>query len=97
MKMKPMGNLVLLKVKEKEAKTKGGIIIPDAVDSNFVTAEVVSAGPGLYSSAGTLIPMILKPGDTVMFYKTNVSEIELDGTKYVLMREQEVSLYSSNN
>lgn len=96
MKMKPMGNLVLLKVKEKEAKTKGGIIIPDAIEGNFVTAEVVSVGPGLYSSDGTLIPMVLKPGDTVMFYKTNVSEIELDGVKYVLMREQEVSLYSND-
>lgn len=94
--MKPMGNLVLLQTRQKESKTLGGIIIPD--DANeYAIADVISVGPGLYSNDGTLIPMVLKPGDTVMFYKNKSSEIELDGTKYVLLREQEISLYSSNN
>ena len=96
MKMKPMGNLVLLKVSDRQEKTKSGIILQNSTD-RFVTAEVVSVGPGTRAADGTLIPVCLTPGDTVMMYADSGTEVTLEDEKYTLIRESEISLYSTND
>ncbi len=94
--MKPMGNLVLLKVNEKQEKTKSGIILQNPTD-RFVTAEVVSVGPGTRTQDGTLIPVCVNAGDTVMIYTETGTEVTLDDVKYTLIRESEISMYSTND
>lgn len=90
--VKPLGDRVLLKEKEKEEKTASGIIIPDTVAKEDVkTAKVVSVGPGLYTQAGSLIPMNVVVGDEVIVPPYHQGqEIKLNGEKYTLLRESEI-------
>ena len=90
--VKPLGDRVLLKEKEKEEKTASGIIIPDTVAKEDVrTAKVVSVGPGLYTQSGNLIPMNVSVGDEVIVPPYHQGqEIKLNGEKYTLLRESEL-------
>ena len=90
--VKPLGDRVLLKENQKEEKTASGIIIPDTVAKEDVkTAKVISVGPGLYTQAGTLIPMNVAVGDEVIMPPYHQGqEIKLNGEKYVLLRESEL-------
>jgi len=89
---KPLGDRVLIKPEEvSEAKTTGGIIIPDSVKSEDVkTAQVISVGDGLFTNNGVQIPMSVKPGDTVIYPPFVGQEVILSGQKYLLMRESEL-------
>ena len=69
MKLKPIGDLILVKEQEKIDKTTSGIIIPDSVENDYVYADVISTGPGLFTQTGDRIPMTGKPGDTVVLHK----------------------------
>jgi chaperonin GroES len=90
--VKPLGDRVLLKENQKEEKTASGIIIPDTVAKEDVkTAKVISVGPGLYTQAGSLIPMNVSVGDEVIMPPYHQGqEIKLNGEKYVLLRESEI-------
>jgi chaperonin GroES len=90
--VKPLGDRVLLKENQKEEKTASGIIIPDTVVKEDVkTAKVVSVGPGLYTQAGSLIPMNVSAGDEVIVPPYHQGqEIKLNGEKYILLRESEI-------
>lgn len=90
--VKPLGDRVLLKEKEKEEKTASGIIIPDTVAKEDVrTAKVISVGPGLYTQSGNLIPMNVSVGDEVIVPPYHQGqEIKLNGEKYTLLRESEL-------
>jgi|TARA_Y100000310_G_scaffold68801_1_gene64124 chaperonin GroES len=99
MKMKPMGDQLLLEPKENENKTKSGIILT-ADSAVYGYANVVSVGPGLYTQTGDRIPMTCKIGDTViaparLLSGKNGNEIELGDKKYVLVRESEISMISN--
>lgn len=89
---KPLGDRVLIKAEEvNEAKTIGGIIIPDSVRSEDVkTALVVAVGDGLFTNNGVMIPMTVKTGDTVIYPPFVGTEVTLSGEKYLLMRESEL-------
>jgi len=99
MKMKPMGDQLLLKPKENENKTKSGIIM--AADSAvYGYADVIAVGPGLYTQTGDRIPMTCKIGDTVvaparLLSGKNGNDIILNEKKYVLVRESEISMVSN--
>ena len=90
---KPLGDRVLLTEIEGEAQTTAsGIIIPDSAKTEDVKrATVESVGPGIYTQAGTLIPMNVEPGDEVILppYHQGV-EIKIGGNKYILLRESEI-------
>ena len=90
---KPLGDRVLLTELEPEVtQTAGGIIIPDSVRNEDVKrAKVESVGPGIYTQAGTLIPMNVEVGDEVILppYHQGV-EIKINGNKYTLLRESEI-------
>lgn len=95
--MKPTGDQVLLKGREKQETTKSGIILT-ANEANYDYADVIAVGPGLFTQTGDRIPMTVKPGDTVMLHARLLrgdNEIELDKEKYILVRESEISMVSA--
>ena len=99
MKMQPMGDQVLIREQEKSDKTESGIILVDAgYDEEFVYAEVIAIGPGLFTQTGNRLPMSVNPGDTVLISKNNLGsqkKIKFDGTEYILVREMEISMVSN--
>ena len=98
MKLKPIGDLILVKEQEKSDKTVSGIIIPDSVENDYIYADVISTGPGLFTQTGNRIPMSVKAGDTVLVSKNNLGgqkKIKLDSIEYVLVREMEISMVSN--
>lgn len=95
---KPMGDQVLLKLADKQEKTKSGIIVMTGMD-DFVNAEVIVTGDGLFTQTGDRIPVTLKTGDNVFIHAANVGEqkkIKLEGEDYVLVREADVAVYNVN-
>jgi chaperonin GroES len=98
MKMKPLGDQVLLLEKERAEKTEGGIILVEGPNEEFVYADVISVGPGLFTQTGNQIPMSVKVGDTVLISKNNLGgqkKVKLDNIEYILVREMEISMVSS--
>ena len=99
MKMKPMGDQILIKEEKKADKTESGIILVDgAYDEEFVYAEVIAIGPGLFTQTGNRLPMSVSPGDTVLISKNNLGgqkKIKFDGVEYILVREMEISMVSN--
>lgn len=96
--MKPIGDQVLLKEHEKADKTEGGIILVDgAYNEEFVYADVISVGAGLFTQTGSRIPMTVKVGDRILISKNNLGgqkKVKLDGEEYILVREMEISMVS---
>jgi chaperonin GroES len=90
MKFRPLHDRVVLKRIEAEAKTSGGIIIPDTAKEKPQQGEVVAVGPGGRDEAGKLIPIDLKAGDRVLFGKWSGTEIKIDGVEYLIMKESDV-------
>ena len=99
MKMKPMGDQILVKSKKNENKTKSGIII-SAESSEYGYAEVIAVGPGIFTQTGDRISMTCKSGDTViaparLLSGKNGNEITFEDEKYILVRESEIVMVSS--
>jgi chaperonin GroES len=90
MKFRPLHDRVVLKRIEAEAKTSGGIIIPDTAKEKPQQGEVVAVGPGGRDEAGKLIPIDLKIGDRVLFGKWSGTEVKIDGVEYLIMKESDV-------
>ena len=78
-KFRPLHDRVMVKRINPEAKTKGGIIIPDTAREKPQQGEVVAVGPGGRDEAGKLIPIDIKSGDKVLFGKWSGTEVVLDG------------------
>jgi len=85
MTLKPLSDRVLVRPVAAEQKTAGGIIIPDSAKEKPLKGEVVAAGPGTKDEA-----MQLSVGDEVLFGKYAGTEVELDGEKYLIMRQSDV-------
>lgn len=85
MNVKPLADRVLVKPAEAEEKTASGIIIPDSAKEKPLKGEVIAAGKGTKDEE-----MVLKPGDHVLYGKYAGTEIELEGTKYLIMRQSDV-------
>jgi chaperonin GroES len=81
--------LIVRRVAEEE-KTKGGIIIPDTAKDKPTEGEVVAAGKGKMTEDGKVIPMDVKKGDRILFSKYAGNEVKIDGTEYLIMREEDV-------
>ncbi|HXQ52158.1 MAG TPA: co-chaperone GroES [Stellaceae bacterium] len=90
MKFRPLQDRVLVRRVEQEAKTSGGIIIPDTAQEKPSEGEVVAVGPGARAEDGTLHPLDVKPGDRVLFGKWSGSEIKLDGEDFMVMKESDI-------
>lgn len=82
---KPLADRVLIKPAPAEEKTIGGIIIPDSAKEKPLRGEIVAVGNGTKDEE-----MVVKPGDTVLYGKYAGTELELDGEKYLIMRQSDV-------
>ncbi len=90
MAFRPLGDRVLVKRVEEEARTKGGIIIPDTVKEKPQEGEVIAVGPGSRDDAGKRVDMELKSGDRILFGKWSGSEVKIDGEDLIIMKESDV-------
>jgi chaperonin GroES len=90
MNLKPLGDRVIVKPKEPEEVTKGGIILPDTAQEKPMEGEVVAVGPGKVSDNGTKIPMELKVGNKVLYGKYSGSEVKINDGEFLIMRESDV-------
>ena len=90
MAFRPLHDRVLVKRVESEAKTAGGIIIPDTAQEKPMEGEVVSCGPGARGEDGKLVPMDVKKGDRVLFGKWSGTEVKIDDVEYLIMNESDI-------
>jgi chaperonin GroES len=90
MKFRPLHDRVLVRRVEAEAKTAGGIIIPDSAQEKPQEGEVVSVGEGAYNEDGDRIKPDVKAGDKVLFGKWSGTEVKIDGEDLLIMKESDI-------
>jgi chaperonin GroES len=90
MKIRPLGDRILVKRIKEEEKTKGGIIIPDTAKEKPQEGKVVAVGKGKYSDDGKLIPIEVKAGDRILFGKYSGSEVKIEGEEHLILREDDI-------
>jgi chaperonin GroES len=88
-KITPLGDRVIVKPKEAEETTKGGIILPDTVKEKPIEGSIVAVGPGKYED-GKMVEMTVKVGDTVLYGKYGGTEITVEDDEYLIMRESDI-------
>ncbi|MEA3051443.1 MAG: chaperonin GroES [Sphingomonadales bacterium] len=90
MTFRPLHDHVLVRRIEAAAKTAGGIIIPDTVQEKPQEGEIVSVGSGTRSEDGTVTPLDVRAGDTILFGKWSGSEVKLDGEDLLIIKEADI-------
>ena len=90
MKFRPLHDRIVIKRIEAEAKSAGGIIIPDTVKEKPQQGEVIAVGPGGRDESGKLVPIDVKPGDRVLFGKWSGTEVRIADQDYLIMKESDV-------
>jgi len=90
MKVQPLHDRVLLKRLEEQEVKRGGIIIPDTAKEKPQEAEVIAVGKGRTTDEGKVIPLELKKGDKVLIGKYSGTEVMIDGTEHIIVREEEI-------
>lgn len=88
--VKPLGDRILVKVREAEEKTAGGILLPDTAKEKPQVGEVVQVGSGKRNDDGSYQAIDVKVGDNVLYSKYAGTDIKLGGEDYVLLREQDI-------
>ena len=90
MKFKPLHDRVVIRRVEEEARTAGGIIIPDTAKEKPQEGEVVSVGTGARSDEGKVTPLDVKAGDKILFGKWSGTEVKIDGEDLIIMKESDI-------
>src|SRR3982075_1270618 len=90
MKLRPLQDRVLIRRVDAEAKTAGGIFIPDTAQEKPMEGEVLAVGPGTRDEGGKLHPLDIKSGDRVLFAKWSGTEVKLDGEDLMIMKESDI-------
>jgi len=90
MKLKPLGDKIVIKMAEAEETTKSGIVLAGAAKEKPQFAYVIEVGPGGRDDNGSLIPMEVKVGDKVITSKYSGTEIKIDGEEYVVVRQGDI-------
>jgi len=90
MSFRPLHDRVLIRRVEQEARTAGGIIIPDTAKEKPMEGEVVAVGPGARSEDGKIHPLDVKVGDRVLFGKYSGQTVKVDGDELLVMREEDI-------
>ena len=91
MNLTPLGDRLIVEPLEEEQTTIGGIVLPDTAVEKPQRGSVIAAGPGSRNSeTGDRIPMDIAEGDTVVFSKYGGTEIRVEGTDYLILRESDV-------
>ena len=90
MKIRPLQDRILVQRLEEEEKTKGGIIIPDTAKEKPAEGKVVAVGNGKLGDDGKRVALEVKKGDVILFGKYSGTEVKIEGTEYLIMREDDV-------
>ena len=90
MKFRPLHDRVLVEREESDEKSAGGIIIPDTAKEKPMQGKIIAVGLGSKDEQGKVTPLDVKAGDTVLFGKWSGTEIKLDGTDYIIMKESDI-------
>ena len=90
MKIKPLEDRVVVKAQDAEEVSNGGIILPDTAKEKPQQGEIVATGPGKISDSGSLIKLTVNKGDSILYGKYSGTEITVDGTEYLIMRESDI-------
>jgi chaperonin GroES len=90
MKLRPLHDRILVRRIEEEAKTKGGLIIPDTAKEKPQEGRVIAVGRGRIDEDGKLRPLDVHKGDRVLFTKYSGAEIQVEGDEHLIMREDDV-------
>ncbi len=89
MKLKPLGDHVIVKAMEQESKTKSGIIIPDTAKEKSHRGTVLAVGEGKYED-GKLVPVAVKEGDEVLYKEYAGDEVKIEGDKVVILKSNDI-------
>src|SRR5579863_6035379 len=90
MNIRPLYDRIVVKRIDEKETTRHGIIIPDSAKEKPQEGEVIAVGHGKRLEDGTLVALDVKAGDRILFGKYSGNEIKLDGTEYIIMREDDV-------
>jgi chaperonin GroES len=89
-RLKPLGDRVVVKPKPKDEMTSSGIVLPDTASEKPQEGTVLSIGPGRVLDTGKRVEMDVKAGDAVLFAKYAGTEVKLDGDEYLVIRESDL-------
>ncbi|MBH0236797.1 co-chaperone GroES [Methylobrevis albus] len=90
MTFRPLHDRVVVRRIEAEAKTAGGIIIPDTAKEKPQQGEVVAVGPGARNDKGEIVPLGVAAGDRILFGKWSGTEVKIDGEELLIMKESDI-------
>jgi chaperonin GroES len=90
MKLKPLGDRVVVKAAPHEEMTKGGLVLPDTVKEKPVEGIVIAVGAGKINDDGKRQPMDLKADDHVIYSKYSGTEVKVDGEDYLILSERDI-------
>ncbi len=90
MKIRPLGDRVIVKPAEEKEVKKGGIIIPDTAKEKPQEGDVIAVGPGKVDETGKKIPMDVKAGDKILYGKYSGTEIKIDDEEYLIMHQEDI-------
>ena len=89
-KLQPLADWVVAKQEDAATKTASGLYLPDKASEKPKVAKVVAVGPGRVGDDNEIIPVSLKPGDRIVYKTYSTTELKLDGTEYILVKEEDV-------
>jgi len=90
MKLRPLQDRVIVKQSDAEEKTKSGIVLPDSAKEKPTKGKVIAVGPGKLDDKGRAMELGIRNGDTVYYGKYSGTDIEVNGEKFVILRESDV-------
>jgi chaperonin GroES len=89
-KLKPLQDRVIVKQTEAEEKTKSGIVLPDSAKEKPTKGKVIAVGPGKLDEKGKPMEIGVRVGDSVYYGKYAGTDVEVEGQKYVILRENDI-------
>jgi chaperonin GroES len=90
MKIQPLGDRVVIEALEAREKTKGGIVLPDSAKEKPQEGKVVAVGKGKTADDGKVIALEVKIGDKILYGKYSGTEVTIDDTEYLIMKEEDI-------
>ncbi|MDD4183300.1 MAG: co-chaperone GroES [Candidatus Omnitrophica bacterium] len=90
MKIKPLGDRVVIQASESKEQTRGGIVLPDTAKEKPQEGKVVAVGTGKKTDDGKIVPLNVKVGDIVLYGKYSGTEITVDEKEYLIVREEDI-------
>jgi len=89
-RLRPLGDRVIVKPIEKKDEVRGGLIIPDTAKEKPQEGEIIAAGKGKIGDDGKLIPMDVKAGDKILYGKYSGTEVKIEGQEYLIMHQEDI-------